>query len=140
MASWAIHQAKRFKAAVTGAGMSDLAVECGTEQGPQYDEWFYGTPYDRPDGFRKSSPLTYITAARTPTLVLQGEDDLTDPVSQSQLLYRALKRRGVPAELVLYPREGHGLREENHLIDRLTRIADWFNRWLGPAGAAGPGR
>jgi dipeptidyl aminopeptidase/acylaminoacyl peptidase len=140
MASWAITQTNRFKAAVTGAGMSDLAVEYGTEQGPAYDEWFYGTPYDRPDGFRKSSPLTYITAAHTPTLILQGEADLTDPVSQSQLLYRALTRRGVPAELVLYPREGHGLREENHLIDRLNRIADWFNRWFHSAGAAGPGR
>jgi dipeptidyl aminopeptidase/acylaminoacyl peptidase len=130
MASWAITQTNRFKAAVTGAGMSDLAVEYGTEFGPEYDEWFYGTPYDRPDGFRRSSPLTYITAARTPTLILQGEEDLTDPISQSQLLYRALKKRGVPAELVLYPREGHGLREENHLIDRLVRIVDWFGRWV----------
>jgi dipeptidyl aminopeptidase/acylaminoacyl peptidase len=130
MASWAITQTNRFKAAVTGAGMSDLAVEYGTEFGPAYDEWFYGTPYDRPDGFRRSSPLTYITAARTPTLILQGEADLTDPISQSQLLYRALKRRGVPTELVLYPREGHGIQEENHQIDRVVRIVDWFKRWF----------
>ncbi len=130
MASWAITQTTRFKAAVTGAGMSDLAVEYGTEQGPAYDEWFYGTPYERPQGFKQSSPLTYIARARTPTLILQGEDDLTDPISQSQMLYRALKRYGVPTELVLYPREGHGLREEKHLIDRLSRIVDWFARWL----------
>ncbi len=130
MASWAITQTDRFKAAVTGAGMSDLATEFGTEAGPAYDEWFYGTPYERPDGFRKSSPLTYITRAHTPTLILQGEDDTTDPLAQSQMLYRALKRYDVPAELVVYPREGHGLREEKHLLDRTRRFVAWFDRWL----------
>ena len=130
MASFAITQTNRFKAAVTGAGMSDLAAEFGTEDGPAYDEWFYGLPYEKPDGFRRGSPLTYITHARTPTLILQGEDDVTDPIGQSQALYRALKRYGVETELVLYPREGHGLREEAHLIDRLTRIVGWFDRHL----------
>ena len=130
MASWAITQTNRFKAAVTGAGMSDLATEFGTESGPAYDEWFYGTPYERPEGFRKSSPLTYITRARTPTLILQGEADVTDPISQSQMLYRALRRYDVPAELVLYPREGHGIREEKHQLDRTRRLLDWFDRWL----------
>jgi dipeptidyl aminopeptidase/acylaminoacyl peptidase len=130
MASWAITQTNRFKAAVTGAGMSDLAAEFGTEDGPAYDEWFYGLPYEKPDGFRKSSPLTYISAARTPTLILQGEDDVVDPPGQSQALYRALKRYGVETELVQYPREGHGLREEKHLADRLTRIVAWFEKYL----------
>jgi dipeptidyl aminopeptidase/acylaminoacyl peptidase len=133
MASWAITQTTRFKAAITGAGMSDLATEYGTERYPAYDEWFYGTPYERPDGFRKSSPLTWITKARTPTLVLQGEEDSTDPVSQSQMLYRALKRYGVPTELVLYPREEHGFREEKHQLDLLNRVVAWFERWLGSA-------
>jgi dipeptidyl aminopeptidase/acylaminoacyl peptidase len=130
MASWAITQTNRFKAAITGAGMSDLATEYGTELGPAYDEWFYGTPYEKPEEFRKSSPLTYIARVKTPTLVLQGEQDLTDPISQSQMLYRALKRYGVPTELVLYPREGHGIREERHQLDRLGRVLAWFDRWL----------
>ena len=130
MASWAITQTTRFKAAVTGAGMSDLATEYGTEAGPAYDEWFYGLPYEKPEGFRKSSPLSYITRARTPTLILQGEEDITDPISQSQMLYRALKRYGVETELVLYPREGHTLQEEKHLLDRMNRIVAWMERWL----------
>jgi dipeptidyl aminopeptidase/acylaminoacyl peptidase len=130
MASWAITQTTRFKAAITGAGMSDLAMEFGTEDGPAYDEWFYGLPYEKPDGFRKSSPLTYITNAKTPTLILQGEDDVVDPLGQSTALYRALKRYGVECELVQYPREGHGLREEKHLTDRLTRIVAWFEKYL----------
>jgi dipeptidyl aminopeptidase/acylaminoacyl peptidase len=130
MASWAITQTNRFKAAVTGAGMSDLAMEFGTEDGPAYDEWFYGLPYEKPEGFHKSSPLTYITRAKTPTLILQGEDDVVDPPGQSTALYRALKRYGVECELVQYPREGHGLREEKHLTDRLTRIVAWFEKYL----------
>ena len=132
MASWAITQTTRFKAAITGAGMSDLAVEYGTEAGPQYDEWFYGLPWEKPEGFKKSSPLTFVTRVKTPTLILQGEQDITDPISQSQMLYRALKRLGVPTELVLYPREGHGLREEKHLLDRLDRVVEWFGRWIKP--------
>jgi dipeptidyl aminopeptidase/acylaminoacyl peptidase len=130
MASWAITQTTRFKAAVSGAGMSDLAHEFSTEDNPAYDEWFYGLPYEKPEGFRRSSPLTYITKAKTPTLILQGEDDVVDPVGQSVALYRALKRYGVETELVLYPREGHGLREEQHLLDRLRRIVAWYDAHL----------
>jgi dipeptidyl aminopeptidase/acylaminoacyl peptidase len=136
MASWAITQTPRFKAAVSGAGMSDLAHEFSTEDNPAYDEWFYGLPYEKPEGFRRSSPLTYITKAKTPTLILQGEADVVDPVGQSQALYRALKRYGVETELVLYPREGHGLREEQHLLDRLRRIVAWYDAHLKAEGTA----
>jgi dipeptidyl aminopeptidase/acylaminoacyl peptidase len=115
MAEWAITQTSRFKAAVSGAGMSDLAAEFSTEVHPAYDEWFYGLPYEKPDGFRHSSPLTYIKNAHTPTLILQGDADVIDPLGQSQALYRALKRYGVETELVVYPREGHGLKEDKHL-------------------------
>jgi dipeptidyl aminopeptidase/acylaminoacyl peptidase len=130
MSEWAITQTNRFKAAVSGAGLADLATEYGTEEHPSYDEWFYGLPYERPEGFRKSSPITYIKNAKTPTLILQGDADTIDPLSQSQMLYRALKRYGVDTELVVYPREGHGLREEKHLVDRLTRIVAWFDKHL----------
>jgi dipeptidyl aminopeptidase/acylaminoacyl peptidase len=130
MSEWAITQTDRLKAAISGAGLSDLATEFGTETGPTYDEWYYGLPYEKPQGFAKSSPLTYITHAHTPTLILQGEADVTDPIGQSTALYRALKHYGVPAELVLYPREGHGLQEEAHLIDRLDRVVEWYQRWI----------
>ena len=130
MAAWAITQTQRFKAAVSGAGMSDLATEFGTEDGSAYDEWFYGLPYEKPEGFARSSPMTYIKNARTPTLILHGENDRTDPLGQSQMLYRALKRYGVESEFVVYPREPHGLQEEKHLIDRLNRIVRWFESHL----------
>jgi len=130
MAEWAITQTNRFKAAVSGAGMANLISEFGTESGPAYDEWFYGLPWEKPDGFLKSSPFMYLKNAHTPTLILQGEEDRTDPLGQSQELYRGLKRYGVEAKLVVYPREPHGLREEKHLLDRLTRIVEWYDRHL----------
>jgi dipeptidyl aminopeptidase/acylaminoacyl peptidase len=130
MAAWAVTQTGRFKAAVSGAGMSDLATEFGTEDGPAYDEWFYGLPYEKPEGFAKSSPMTYVRNVRTPTLLLHGENDRTDPLAQSQMFYRALKRYGVESEFVVYPREPHGLQEEKHLIDRLNRVVRWFDAHL----------
>lgn len=128
MAEWAITQTNRFKASVCGAGMSDIASEFGTEDKDTnvYDAWFNGLPYEQPEVFRKSSPVTYLKNAKTPTLILQGEADVIDPIGQSQQLYRALKHYGVETEFILYPREGHGLREEKHLIDRLTRIVQWY--------------
>jgi dipeptidyl aminopeptidase/acylaminoacyl peptidase len=132
MAEWAITQTDRFKAAVTGAGMANLMSEFGTERGPSYDYWFWDVPYEKPDGFLQHSPVMFAKHAHTPTLILQGENDHTDPIGQSQELYRALKWYGVETELVLYPREDHGFRERAHLLDRLHRIVDWYEAHLGP--------
>ncbi|MBV8896382.1 MAG: S9 family peptidase [Acidobacteriaceae bacterium] len=130
MAEWAITQTGRFKAAVCGAGMFDLAAEYGTENGPEGDEWYYTTPWEHPERFYKSSPVTYIKNAKTPTLILQGENDPVDPLGQSTALYRALKRYNVETELVVYPREPHGPREEKHQLDILTRMLGWFEKYL----------
>lgn len=140
MSEWAITQRDpftppiEFKAAVSGAGLANLVSEYGTEQGPSYDEWFYGLPYE-PDkllGFLNSSPITQLKNAKTPTLILQGDADATDPLGQSQELYRGLKRYGVESELVVYPRENHGFHERNHQIDRLQRILDWYTNHMKP--------
>jgi len=133
MAEWAITQTNRFKAAISGAGMADLATEYGTDARPEEDEWYFETPYENLAGFQKSSPIVYIKNARTPTLILQGEADTTDPISQSQMLYRGLKRYNVPAEFVVYPREPHGLRERNHIVDRYRRSLEWIEKYLGKA-------
>ncbi len=130
MAAWAITQTTRFKAAVAGAPMSDLASEFGTEDDSAEDEWSYGLPYENLANFQKSSPITFVKNARTPTLILQGEADKVDPIGQSQQLYRGLKRSGAKAELVVYPREGHTLQEESHAVDVLERMVAWFDTYL----------
>jgi dipeptidyl aminopeptidase/acylaminoacyl peptidase len=132
MAEWAITQTNDFKAAVSGAGLSNLISEYGSEEHPSYDEWFYGVPYESDSlvKFLNSSPFTQLKNAKTPTLILQGETDTTDPPDQSQELYRGLKHYGVETELVMYPREPHGFREEKHLLDRLNRILAWYDAHL----------
>jgi dipeptidyl aminopeptidase/acylaminoacyl peptidase len=130
MSEWAITQTTRFKAAVSGAGMANLISEYGTEQHPSYDEWFWSVPYEKPTGFLNSSPFLYVKSAKTPILILQGDADTVDPLGQSQELYRGLKRYGVEAELVVYPREPHGFHEEKHLLDRLSRIVAWYDKFL----------
>ena len=130
MAEWAITQTNDFKAAVSGAGMANLISEFGTEDHPAGDEWFYGVPWEKPEGFLNSSPFVYLKNAKTPTLVLQGDADTVDPLGQSQELYRGLKRYGVEAEFVTYPREPHGFHEEKHLLDRLNRILAWYDAHL----------
>lgn len=132
MAAWAVTQTTRFRASVSGAPVIDLASEFGTEDGSAYDEWFYGTPYEKLEGFIRSSPITFVKNVKTPTLLLQGEADETDPIGQSQQFYRGLKRYGVDTDFVVYPREPHGLREERHLVDRLNRVIKWFDTYLAP--------
>jgi dipeptidyl aminopeptidase/acylaminoacyl peptidase len=132
MAEWAITQTNDFKAAVSGAGLSNLISEYGSEQHPSYDEWFYGVPYESESlvKFLNSSPFTQLKNAKTPTLILQGEADTTDPLGQSQELYRGLKHYGVESVMVEYPREPHGFREEKHLLDRLNRILAWYDKYV----------
>jgi dipeptidyl aminopeptidase/acylaminoacyl peptidase len=129
MSAWAITQTRRFKAAVVGAGMSDLASEFGTEtlESAQYDHWFFGVPYEKGEGFLKRSPVTHLKNARTPTLILHGEKDPIDPLGQAQQLHRGLKHYGSTCEFVIYPRAGHGLQEEKHLLDLERRLLRWFD-------------
>ena len=130
MAEWAITQTTRFNAAVTGAGMSDLISEYGTEKNPEYDEWFWGVPYEKPEGFLNGSAFLYVKNAKTPTLILQGESDVVAPPGQSLELYRGLKRYNVPTEYVLYPREPHVFQEAKHQVDVQNRVIAWFMLYL----------
>ena len=130
MTMWAVTQTNRFKAAMAGAGLSDLASEYGTENNPGYDGWFFGTPYLNLKNFTKSSPITFVSNVKTPTLIIQGELDSVDPVGQSQQFYRGLRHYGVTTDLVIYPREQHSFAEEKHIVDYVTRMLIWFDRYL----------
>jgi dipeptidyl aminopeptidase/acylaminoacyl peptidase len=132
MAAWAVTQTTRFRASVSGAPMTDLAMEYGSEAAGinPYDTWFMGTPYENLPLFAERSPVTYVKKVKTPTLLLCGENDATDPVEQCHQFHRGLRRYGVETELVVYPREGHGIREEKHRIDVLNRMIGWFEKYL----------
>jgi dipeptidyl aminopeptidase/acylaminoacyl peptidase len=130
MSEWAITQTGRFKAAVAGAGVFDQQAEFETEDSPATDEWHFGTPWDHPDVFARNSPSTYIRNAHTPTLILDGEEDTSNPAGQSKGLYRALKHFGVETEMVLYPGEGHSPLNGSYNVDMFERILNWYDRFL----------
>lgn len=132
MAAWAVTQTTLFKASVSGAPMTDLAFEYGSEAAGVNigDTWALGNPYENLSVFNARSPMTFVKKVKTPTLLLCGENDATDPVGQCYQFHRGLRRFGVETELVVYPREGHGPREEKHRIDVLNRVVGWFEKHL----------
>jgi dipeptidyl aminopeptidase/acylaminoacyl peptidase len=108
MAGFVEGKTDRFKAIISGAPVIDQFSEYGTEGGSWYDRWYYGKPWEHMAEAWKQSPLAGTSHAKTPFLLLQGESDTTDPLGQSEEMYRALRQEGVPVELVTYPREDHG--------------------------------
>lgn len=109
MAGFVEGRTDRFKAIISGAPVIDQESEYGTENGSWYDRWFYGGhPWEHAESAWRQSPLATAAKAKTPFLLLQGESDKTDPLGQSQEMYRALRQMGVPVQMVEYPREDHG--------------------------------
>jgi dipeptidyl aminopeptidase/acylaminoacyl peptidase len=131
MAMWAVTQTNRFRAAVAGAGLSNWQSYYGEND---IDEWmipyFGASVYQDPAVYAKSSPINFITQAKTPTLVLVGERDGECPPPQSREFWHALKTLGVPTELVIYSNEGHSVGQTEHQRDIVHRTVGWFDRYL----------
>jgi dipeptidyl aminopeptidase/acylaminoacyl peptidase len=131
MTMWAVTQTQRFKAAVSGAGVSDWLSYYG-ENG--IDEWmipFFGASvYDDPAVYAKSSPIAFIKNVKTPTFEFVGERDVECPMPQSLEFWHALVTLGVPTSFVVYPGEGHGIRAPAHQRDVAARTIGWFERYL----------
>lgn len=107
MAGFVEVKTTRFKAIVSAAPVIDQFSEYGTEDASWYDQWYYGKPWEHQADAWRQSPLSGVAHARTPFLLIQGEGDTTDPLGQSQEMYRALRQAGVAVDLVTYPRDNH---------------------------------
>ena len=131
MTMWAVTQTTRFKAAVAGAGIANWQSYYGQNR---IDTWmlpFFGASvYDKPEAYSRSSPITFIKKAKTPTLVLHGDRDSEVPTPQGYEFWHALKALGVPTELVIYPEEGHAIAKPEHQRDIEQRLLAWFDRYL----------
>lgn len=131
LSAWAITHTRRFKAACVSAGAVDLAAHYGQSDIHKYRAYdFEGAPWESPEHWKRSSPITTVASATTPTLILVGESDQRVPMPQAQELYQALTALKVPTQFVHYPREPHGLREPRHRADWLARMRGWFDRWV----------
>ena len=131
MTAWVVSQTSRFKAARMGAGLSDLQSMYGTTDIPGYiGTFFSGIPTQKTlDFYRARSAITFVDNVTTPLLILHGGSDQRVPTGQSMEYFRALKDRGKTVELVFYPREGHGLGEYYHQMDKMQREYDWITKY-----------
>jgi dipeptidyl aminopeptidase/acylaminoacyl peptidase len=131
MTMFAVTQTNRFAAAVAGAGIANYQSYYGENQIDQWMTPFFGASvYDDPQVYAKSSPITFIKRAKTPTLVLVGDSDGECPTPQSFEFWHALKTLGVKTELVVYEHEGHAFASPEHQRDRIERVAAWFDEYL----------
>jgi dipeptidyl aminopeptidase/acylaminoacyl peptidase len=131
MVAWAVSQTTRFKAAMMGAGVSDYHSFHAQTNIPDWDMRFLmADPLEDPEAYRARSAITFAKNVTTPTLILHGEKDLCVPVNQAYAFHAALRERGVPVELAVYPREGHGVQEREHVQDMEERILRWLERFL----------
>jgi len=134
MAMFAVAQTDRFRAAVAGAGISDWQSYYGENSIDQWMTPYFGASvYDDPAVYAKSSAISFIKQAHTPTLVVVGDRDGECPAPQSFEFWHALRAQHVPTQLVVYPNEGHGFADPAHRRDVLARALDWFGRYM-PAG------
>ena len=92
-----------------------------------------GLPYDEEifKLYRKTSPIIYIKNCKTPILLMACMEDHRCPMPQALQFYMGLKKlKKAETQLILYPREPHGIREIPHQSDRLRRIVSWFDRHM----------
>jgi len=133
LTNWIITQTDMFAAAIPIASISNLisfnymayyhdylAVEFGAY--PHQD--------DLMDVLWERSALKHVAQVRTPTMLVHGENDNDVPIAEAEQFYIALHDVGVPAVMVRYPREGHGVRETAHVVDLIDRSVEWYSSWF----------
>lgn len=131
MTMWGVTQTNRFAAAAAGAGLANLQSYYGENQIDQWMIPFFGASvYDDPAVYARSSPITYIRNAKTPTLIVVGDSDGECPTPQSYEFWHALKTLGVENEFVVYEHEGHAFASPAHQRDVIERVAAWFDHHL----------
>jgi dipeptidyl aminopeptidase/acylaminoacyl peptidase len=134
--NWILTHTNRFKAISTGAGTSNW-ISMYAESDVQRNRQFYlgnKLPYDDFDAYWNQSPLKYIRNARTPTMIHVVEGDPRVPRPQSEELFMALKRLGVPTELYVYPGNTHGIPDpRNQLLKSVAEMA-WMDYWVRGSG------
>ncbi|MCE9602363.1 MAG: S9 family peptidase [Gemmatimonadetes bacterium] len=134
MTAWITTKTNRFKAAQADRMISNWWSWYGTSDAQGLTEFeFYGRPWDNPAMYDSLSPIRNVRAVRTPTFILQSEEDHRTPMTDAEQWFAALKRQGTPVEFVRYPRSTHDLSRTGEpwlLVDRLGRLRDWFGYWL----------
>ncbi len=138
MTAWITTRTNRFKAAQTDRMISNWFSWYGTSDAQGLTEFeFFGKPWDNPQLYWDLSPIKHVANVRTPTLIVQSEEDHRTPMTDAEQWFMALRKQGVPVEFVRYPRSNHDLSRTGEpwlLVDRLARLRQWFTHWLLEGG------
>jgi dipeptidyl aminopeptidase/acylaminoacyl peptidase len=126
MTSTVVTKTDRFKSAIVGAAVTNLASFTGTADIPEFARsYFRSWPWEDPAAYVEHSALFHAGNVKTPSLVVHGDRDERVPVTQGWEFYNALRARGVPTDMLILPRQPHGIREPK----LLRTCHEWFLRW-----------
>lgn len=127
----ATYERQPFKAISVGAGISDwMTYYVSTDIHPFTRQYLKATPWDDPAIYAKTSPITTIKLAKTPTLIQHGELDPRVPIPNAYELYQGLQDQGVPVKLVVYKGFGHGLTKPKAARAAMEHNLAWFNQYV----------
>jgi dipeptidyl aminopeptidase/acylaminoacyl peptidase len=134
----ATHERQPFKAISVGAGISNwMTYYVNTDIHPFTRQYLKATPWDDPEIYAKTSPMTTIKRAKTPTLIQHGEFDTRVPTPNAYELYQGLQDVGVPVKLIIYKGFGHGLNKPKAARAAMEHNWDWFEKYVfGGRGTA----
>jgi dipeptidyl aminopeptidase/acylaminoacyl peptidase len=122
---------KMFKAISMGAGISDWTTYyVGTDIHPFTRQYLQATPWDDPDVYAKTSAMTNIKSAQTPTLIQHGEFDRRVPISNAYEMLQGLRDMGVDTKLIVYKGFGHGISKPKELHAANWHNWQWFAKYI----------
>jgi dipeptidyl aminopeptidase/acylaminoacyl peptidase len=128
------HDSARFKAVSVGAGISDwMTYYVSTDITPFTRQYLKSTPWDDPEIYKKTSPITYIKGAKTPTLIQHGATDQRVPLPDAFELYHGLLDQGVPTKLIVYKGfegVGHGPSKPKSSRAVMQHNLEWFDQYF----------
>lgn len=121
----------RFKAISVGAGISNWATYYyNTDITPFTIQYLGDDPADDPEIYAKTSPMTLIKQAKTPTLIQHGENDRRVPIANAYELRQGLEDRNVPVEMIVYKGFGHGITKPKSMRAVMQHNLNWFNHYI----------
>jgi dipeptidyl aminopeptidase/acylaminoacyl peptidase len=122
---------ERFKAVSVGAGISNwMTYYVNTDVHPFTINYLQATPWDEPEIYAKTSPMTYIKNAKTPTLIQHGEKDFRVPLPNAYELHQGLLDQGLESKLVVYSGMPHGPNKPKQSRHIMLDNWNWFNRHI----------
>ncbi|MEJ0054572.1 MAG: prolyl oligopeptidase family serine peptidase [Bacteroidota bacterium] len=120
-----------FKAISVGAGISDwMTYYVSTDIHPFTRQYLKATPWSDEAIYKKTSPMTFINNAKTPTMIQHGEFDRRVPISNAYQLLQGLRDKGVPTELYVYKGFGHGINKPKERLAATWHNWQWFNKYV----------